>query len=179
MHPFQRFLGGLYYWTYKFAPPKVRNLLCWIVGYTNTISYITGVSGVDWSCAVLIMAAASIGSDGAFVPTVHQILYVRRFIARLYSLTYSSGVYCAVLMSHAFVASCATKVIARLQYIFIAINLASVRFSASLSVLMRIRLVLVMFIGLPASTPAEFKNNAKYAFGNFENCALRFRIFSC
>jgi hypothetical protein len=45
-----------------------------MVGYTNTVSYITGVAGVDWSGAVVIMAAASIGSDGAFIPTVHQTL---------------------------------------------------------------------------------------------------------
>ncbi|KAF7367000.1 putative amino-acid permease C11D3.08c [Mycena sanguinolenta] len=130
--------GGLYYWTYKFSSPRTRNLLCWIVGYTNTISYITGLAGSDWSCAVLIMAGATIGSNGAFVPTLHQTF----------------GVFCAVVISHAIVASCATKFIARIQYLFIAINLA---------------LVLVMIIGLPSATPAEFKNSAKYAFGNFVN----------
>ncbi|KAJ7438311.1 APC amino acid permease [Mycena galericulata] len=131
---------GLYYWTYKFVPPRSRNLLCWLVGYTNTISYITGVAGADWSCAILIMAAASISSDGAFIPTVHQTF----------------GVYCAVVALQALVASCATRVIARLQYVFIIINMVY-------------SLVLVMLIGLPISTPAELKNTAKYAFGNFEN----------
>ncbi|KAJ7703881.1 amino acid/polyamine transporter I [Mycena rosella] len=130
--------GGLYYWTFKFASPRSRNFLCWMVGYTNTISYITGVAGTDWSCAVLIMAAASIGSDGAFIPTVYQTF----------------GVYCAVIVSHALVASSATKVIARLQHVVIAINLG---------------LVLVMLIGLPASTPVELKNSGKYAFGSFAN----------
>ncbi|KAJ6543330.1 amino acid/polyamine transporter I [Mycena sp. CBHHK59/15] len=130
--------GGLYYWTYKFSSPRCRNLLSWMVGYTNTISYITGVAGVDWSCATLIMAGASLGSDGTFVPTVHQTF----------------GVYCAVLVCHAITAGCATKVLAKLQYTFITINVA---------------LVLVMLVGLPAATPAEFKNNARYAFGNFEN----------
>ncbi|KAJ7227655.1 APC amino acid permease [Mycena rebaudengoi] len=133
--------GGLYYWTYKFASPRFRNLLCWIVGYTNTITYISGVAGVDWAGAVLIMAAASISSDGAFIPTVYQTF----------------GVYCAVIISHAFVASCATKVIARLQYLFITINIA---------------LVLVMVIGLPIATPKALKNDAKYAFGSFSNLTL-------
>ncbi|KAJ6547798.1 hypothetical protein DFH09DRAFT_1087547 [Mycena vulgaris] len=41
-----------------------------MVGYIKTVSYITGVAGVDWSCAVLVMAVASIGSDGTFIPTV-------------------------------------------------------------------------------------------------------------
>ena len=31
-------------------------------------------------------------------------------------------------------------------------------------------LIAAVIIGLPAATPAEFKNTAKYAFGNFENC---------
>ncbi|KAJ7724805.1 amino acid permease-domain-containing protein [Mycena metata] len=121
--------GGLYYWTYKFASPRFRNVLCWMVGYTNTISYITGVAGVDWSCATLIMAGVTIGSDGRFIPTVHQTF----------------GVYCAVLASHGLVASCATKVIARLQYLFITINIA---------------LILVL---------RTSKNDAKYTFGNFTN----------
>ena len=30
--------------------------------------------------------------------------------------------------------------------------------------------MLAVIIGLPAATPTEFKNTAKYAFGNFENC---------
>lgn len=30
-------------------------------------------------------------------------------------------------------------------------------------------LVLMIVIGLPAATPEEFKNTAKYAFGAFEN----------
>ncbi|KAJ6484015.1 amino acid/polyamine transporter I [Mycena sanguinolenta] len=130
--------GGLYYWTYKYSSPRFRNLLSWMVGYINTISYITGVAGIDWSCATLIMAAASIGSDGSFVPTIHQTF----------------GVYCGVVVAHGFIASCATKVIARLQYTFIAINVA---------------LILVMIIALPAATAKDLKNTANYAFGNFEN----------
>ncbi|KAJ7743685.1 APC amino acid permease [Mycena maculata] len=133
--------GGLYYWTYKYSSPKYRNILCWMVGYTNTITYISGVAGVGWSCATALMAAASIGSDGSFIPTVHQ--------------TY--GVYIAVLVTFAFIASCATRVLARFQNTLIALNLA---------------LVLLMVIGLPAATPTELKNSAKYAFGNFDNATL-------
>ncbi|KAJ6626061.1 amino acid permease-domain-containing protein [Mycena sp. CBHHK59/15] len=65
-----------------------------------------------------------------------------------------SGVYLAVLAFHALTASCATKILARLQYSFIAINVA---------------LVLVMLVGLPAATLGDLKNSARYAFGNFEN----------
>ncbi|KAJ7696949.1 APC amino acid permease [Mycena rosella] len=117
--------GGLYYWTFKYSSPRYRNIL----------------SGVGWSCATAIMAAASIGSDGKFTPTVHQ--------------TYA--VYIAILLAFAFISSAATWVLARFQRVIIALNLA---------------LVLVMVIGLPSATPAEFKNSASYAFGNFENITL-------
>ncbi|KAJ7635704.1 amino acid/polyamine transporter I [Mycena polygramma] len=133
--------GGLYYWTHKYSSPRYRNLLCWTVGYTNTITYISGVAGVGWSSATAIMAAVSIGSDGNFVPTVYQ--------------TY--GVYVAILTAYGIFASCATRVLARLQNTFVALN---------------VLLVLVMFIALPAATPAELKNSAKYAFGSFENLTL-------
>lgn len=70
-------VGGLYYWTYKYSSPRFRNFLSWLVGYMNTISYITGVAGVDYACAVQIMAAVNIGTDLKFVPTVYEILYAR------------------------------------------------------------------------------------------------------
>ncbi|KAJ6536821.1 amino acid/polyamine transporter I [Mycena capillaripes] len=134
-------IGGVYYWTYKYSSPRYRNILCWMVGYTNTITYISGVAGVGWSSATTIMAAVSIGSDGSFVPTVYQ--------------TY--GIFIAILVTLAIFASCATRVLARFQHIFIALHII---------------LVLVMIVALPAATPAELKNSAKYAFGNFENLTL-------
>ncbi|KAJ7618134.1 amino acid/polyamine transporter I [Mycena polygramma] len=130
--------GGVYYWTYKYSSPRYRNILCWMVGYTNTITYISGVAGVGWSSATAIMAAVSIGSDRDFVPTVYE--------------TY--GVYLAILTVFGIFASCATRVLARLQSASIALN---------------ILLVLVMIVALPAATPTELKNSAKYAFGSFEN----------
>ncbi|KAJ6613810.1 amino acid/polyamine transporter I [Mycena sp. CBHHK59/15] len=130
--------GGLYYWTYKFSSPRFRNLLCWMVGYTNTLTYIAGMAGTGWACATVINAAASVGSDLAYTPTVHHTF----------------GVHCAVLFLLSVIASCATKIIARLQYTFIAINTA---------------LICVMLIGLPIATESELKNTAKYAFGSFEN----------
>lgn len=65
-------VGGIYYWTYKYSSPRYRNILCWIVGYINTITYISGVAGVAFASASAIMAAATIGSDGRFIPTIYQ-----------------------------------------------------------------------------------------------------------
>ncbi|KAJ7845755.1 APC amino acid permease [Mycena leptocephala] len=132
--------GGVYYWTYKFSSPRYRNLMCWMVGYLCTLTYIAAMAGAGWACATLINAAASVGSDLTFTPTTQQTF----------------GVHCAVLFSLAIIASCATKVIARLQYLFFAINAA---------------LVAVMVIALPVVTPKDLKNGARYAFGDFENCS--------
>ncbi|KAJ7635809.1 amino acid transporter [Mycena polygramma] len=122
--------------------PRYRNVLCWMVSYTNAITYISGV-GVGWSGATAIMAAGSIGSDGNFVPTdnAHNAHIQRRLFA--------------ILTAYGVSASCATRVLARLQSGAIALN---------------ILLVLVTIVALPAATPAELKNNAKYAFGSFGNC---------
>ncbi|KAJ6540973.1 amino acid transporter [Mycena vulgaris] len=110
--------GGVYYWTYKFSSPKYRNLLCWMVGYTSTITYesIAGVAGLNWSCATVIMAGAAIGTDGVFA-------FNSLFLQQNYSFF-------------------------NLKYR---------------------RLVLAIVIALPAATPAEFKNTAKYTFSAIEN----------
>ncbi|RDB25810.1 putative amino-acid permease C11D3.08c [Hypsizygus marmoreus] len=130
--------GGLYYWAFKFSSPKYRNLLAWVIGYINTIGYIGGTAGIDWGLALQIMAGASIGSNETFVPTNAQTF----------------GVYCAILVVHSIIASMATKVVARLQLPYIALN---------------ILLCLGVIIGLPAATPKEFRNTAKFAMGDFEN----------
>ncbi|KAF7344056.1 putative amino-acid permease C11D3.08c [Mycena venus] len=130
--------GGIYYWTYNYSSPRYRNILCWIVGYINTITYISGVAGSTFASASAIMAAATIGSDGRFIPTIYQ--------------TY--GVFIGILVTCAVFASCATRALARVQNCITALNII---------------LVLVILIGMPAATPAELKNTAKYVFGHFEN----------
>ncbi|THV05118.1 amino acid transporter [Dendrothele bispora CBS 962.96] len=130
--------GGLYFWTHRFASPRYRNYLSWLIGYVNTVGYTSGVAGVDYSCAVAILTAASISTDGTYVPTTGQIY----------------GVFCALLLSHAFMASLPTKTLARAQIISIILNVG----------------VFVAFIvAIPAATPRELKNDAKFVFGHFEN----------
>ncbi|KAJ7847536.1 amino acid/polyamine transporter I [Mycena leptocephala] len=134
--------GGLYYWTFAYSPPKWRKLLSWIVGYTNMICSITTVCSIDWGCATLLIflqitSAASIGSNFTYVPTVGH----------------NFGVYCVLVVYHAVVCSLTSKVIARLQKLYITLNLV---------------LVLVIIIGMPIATPKEFKNDARTAFGELE-----------
>ncbi|KAH8084912.1 APC amino acid permease [Cristinia sonorae] len=130
--------GGLYFWTHSLSSPRWRNLLAWIVGYANTIGSIASIASIDWGCAVQIMAAATIGSGQTFAPTNAQLF----------------GVYAAIVLSHAVICCLGTAVLARLQSIYVVLN---------------ILLCLAVIIALPAATPSEFKNTAKYAFGDFTN----------
>ncbi|KAF8507404.1 amino acid/polyamine transporter I [Gautieria morchelliformis] len=130
--------GGLYYWTFQFSSPKYRRLLSWLVGYVNTSAYAAGVASVDWGVATQIMAAVNIGTDGQFVATSAQVY----------------GVYCAILILHAITASLATKIVAKLQWFYIFLNIA---------------LCFIVIIVLPVATPKELHNSPSYAFGHFEN----------
>ncbi|KAL0952584.1 hypothetical protein HGRIS_006840 [Hohenbuehelia grisea] len=130
--------GGLYFWTFTLSSPRWRNLLCWIVGYSNTIGSIAAVASIDWGCAVQILAGVSIGTGESYSPThVHTFL-----------------VYVVVLFSHAIVCGLATPILARLQTVYVVLN---------------VLLCLAVIIALPAATPSEFKNTAKFALGEFTN----------
>jgi len=130
--------GGLYFWTHSLSSPRCRNFLAWLVGYANTIGSIASVASIDWGCAVQIMAAVSIGSGQTFTATSAQTF----------------GVYVGIILSHAVICCLGTAVLARLQTVYVALNLA---------------LCLAVIIGLPAATPKEFINSANYALGDFTN----------
>ncbi|KAK0209157.1 amino acid permease-domain-containing protein [Desarmillaria ectypa] len=131
--------GGLYCWTYTFSSPRWRNLLCWIVGYMNTIGSIAGVSSINWGCAVQVMAAVRIGSHNqSFEPTNAQLF----------------GVYVAISLTHVVGCCLGTTVLARLQSVYVALN---------------VLLCFGIIIALPIVTPAEFRNTAHFALGEFVN----------
>ncbi|KAJ3557761.1 hypothetical protein NM688_g1295 [Phlebia brevispora] len=101
--------GGLYFWTFKYASPKWRRLLCWIVGYSNTMGVAAGMASCIWACSVQLLAAVSIGTNLSFTPTNAQIY----------------GVYVALFIVTSTFASIATETIARLQsaYAFLQVSL--------------------------------------------------------
>ncbi|KAF8272727.1 amino acid/polyamine transporter I [Lactarius quietus] len=132
--------GGLYFWAHSFSSPTWRNLLAWIVGYANTIGSIASIASIDWGASIQIMAAVGIGSNGSFAATNSQIF----------------GVYVGIVLSHAIICCLGTNVLARLQNVYIALN---------------ILLCLAVIIALPIATPSELKNSPSYALGNFTNWA--------
>jgi len=130
--------GGLYYWTHSLSSPQCRNFLAWVVGYANTIGSITSVASIDWGCAVQVMAAASIGSGDNFAATSAQTF----------------GVYCAIVITHGIICCLGTRLLARMQTVFVILN---------------VLLCLAVIIALPAATPASLRNSASFALGNFTN----------
>ncbi|KAF7372816.1 APC amino acid permease [Mycena sanguinolenta] len=100
--------GGLYYWTYRYASPRCRNLLSWIVGYSNTIYLMAAVASVAWSIALQIAACVTIESNFTWAPTTAQLF----------------GISTAVLVTQALVACFATRIMARLQSFVVAVNFA-------------------------------------------------------
>lgn len=84
-----------------------------------------------------------------------------------------SGIYLAVLLTHGIVCCLATATLARLQTLYVTINVLCVSFRILKAVLMSTlcmtSLCLAVIIALPAATPKEYKNTASYAFGNFTN----------
>jgi amino acid transporter len=91
--------GGLYFWTYTMAPKRCRRLLCWLVGYANTLSTTSAVASIDWGLALQIMAAVTIATDGVFQPE-NWHLYL---------------CYAAILLTHAILTSFGTTLLARMQ----------------------------------------------------------------
>ncbi|CDR87321.1 related to UGA4-GABA permease-also involved in delta-aminolevulinate transport [Sporisorium scitamineum] len=91
--------AGLYFWTYSLSSENYRRFLSWTVGYANTLSTTSAVASIDWSVAIMILAAVSVGTDGRYVPTDAQ--------------TY--GVYLGVLLLHAMLTSIGTRALARCQ----------------------------------------------------------------
>ncbi|KAG1855183.1 amino acid permease-domain-containing protein [Suillus subalutaceus] len=135
--------GGLYYWTYSLASPRCRNFLSWIVGYSNTIASIAALASVDWACAIQITAAVSIASNQVYVDNQWRDL-ANVFI----------GIFAALVLSHAVLVSLGTQILARLQRLYILLNVC---------------LCFIVIIALPIATPSEFRNSASYALGDFTN----------
>lgn len=85
--------------------------------------------------------------------------------------------FATLLIFHATVSSVSTRIIARIQNLYIVANMLYVIWPFfNLGKMKFIRyfgsLILAIIILIPAATPKEFKNSAKFALGGFQNCAL-------
>ncbi|ODV59400.1 amino acid transporter [Ascoidea rubescens DSM 1968] len=86
--------GGLYYWTYHYAPQSVKIPLSFLVGNTNSIALTGALCSVDYGLANEILSVVVINSDGTFEITSAK--------------TY--GVYVACVISHIFITCLASNI---------------------------------------------------------------------
>ncbi|KAI0476035.1 amino acid transporter [Xylariaceae sp. FL0804] len=63
--------GGLYYAAAVLGGPKYGPFAAWVTGWSNWFTQVTGAPSVDYGCAAMILAAASIVHPG-YVPTNYQ-----------------------------------------------------------------------------------------------------------
>ncbi|ANB13611.1 Uga4p [Sugiyamaella lignohabitans] len=98
--------GGLYWWTYKFAPEVAKRPLCFLAGYANTLGLVGGLVSIDYGFASMVLSVPAI-ADPSFAPNKYQ--------------TY--GVFAACILSHIVIGSIATRVMSRLQTFCIVINM--------------------------------------------------------
>lgn len=133
--------GGLYYYTYYYAPPKAKNLLSFVVGNSNSLALIAALCSINYGLAGEILSIVVIASDGDFVITNGN--------------TY--GVYAACIFATGLVTSIATIAVSRLQNISIVSNLLLIAI-----------FFVALPVGVSRSDTIDF-NDAKYIFGDFKN----------
>ena len=61
--------GGLYYWTNYYAPPRVKTVLSYLIGNTNSIALVGSFCSVVYGFAIQVYAIVVIARDGDFEVT--------------------------------------------------------------------------------------------------------------
>jgi len=129
--------AGLYYFSAKLAPPQYAPLASWITGWANVTGQVALVCSIDYTCAQMITTAITVGSDGAVVLGS--------------GATY--GILIAILIFHGVVCSAATRILARLNLVYVVLNVGTT-----------IAAIIVLFI-----SPLGDTVSTKDAFTLYEN----------
>ncbi|KII85982.1 hypothetical protein PLICRDRAFT_115199 [Plicaturopsis crispa FD-325 SS-3] len=101
--------AGLYFYAAKLAPPRYSALASWITGWANITGQVTLVCSIDYTCAQLITTAIAVGTDGSIVLGA--------------GATY--GILVAILVSHGVLCSAGTRILARLNLLYVALNVGT------------------------------------------------------
>ncbi|GAA6034140.1 hypothetical protein JCM8097_000715 [Rhodosporidiobolus ruineniae] len=99
--------GGLYSASAYLVPKKYKARVGWTVGWLNLLGQIAGVASTEFGLAGMILAAATISTDGAYVPTAGHTV----------------AVYVFLLAGHGVLNSFGTKVLNQITKVFIFANL--------------------------------------------------------
>ncbi|KAL8292062.1 hypothetical protein RQP46_001528 [Phenoliferia psychrophenolica] len=102
--------GGLYSASAYLVPQRYKAFVGWTVGWLNLLGQVAGVASTDFGLAKMILAAATISTDGDYVAQNGHIV----------------GTFIAILCIHGLLNSCGTKLLAMVTQTFVFVNLGSV-----------------------------------------------------
>ncbi|KAK8241452.1 amino acid permease-domain-containing protein [Phyllosticta capitalensis] len=129
--------GGLYWWTHYFASPNTRNALSFLVGYSNTLGLVGGLCSIDYGFSLMLLSVVVIARDGEWEPS-RGVIY---------------AVFLGCVLCHGVLASTLSKVMGKLQTVFVAANFV---------------LIAATVIALPIGR-ADQRNDAAFIFGKTAN----------
>lgn len=98
--------GGLYWWTHFFASPKMRNVLCFLVGYSNTLGFVGGLCSIDYGGSLMFTSLIVIARDGNWAPS-NGVIY---------------AIFLGIVLLHGIFASSLAKIMGKLQTVFVTLN---------------------------------------------------------
>ncbi|KAK4556769.1 GABA-specific high-affinity permease [Recurvomyces mirabilis] len=129
--------GGLYWWTHYFASPKTRNALSFLVGYSNTLGLVGGLVSIDYGFSLMLLSVVVLANDGNYTPS-SGVIY---------------AVFLGCILCHGVLASTLSKVMGKLQTVFVALNFV---------------LIVATIIALPVGRASQ-RNSAHFIFAEVEN----------
>ncbi|KAK4946864.1 GABA-specific high-affinity permease [Elasticomyces elasticus] len=129
--------GGLYWWTHCFASPKTRNALSFLVGYSNTLGLVGGLCSIDYGFSLMFVSVIVIARDGNWTPSNGVIF----------------AVFLACVLCHGVLASTLSKVMGKLQTVFVVMNFV---------------LIFATIIALPIGRASQ-RNSKGFIFGETAN----------
>lgn len=98
--------GALYFWTFYFGPKNHRGLLCYVIGYLNTLGSVVGLMSISYSVALMISSVVGIATNGEWTASRPQVYLIAL----------------AVMVSHATVSSLPGKALAAMQTVYMVGN---------------------------------------------------------
>ncbi|KAK0343013.1 polyamine transporter tpo5 [Friedmanniomyces endolithicus] len=93
----------LYYTISRTAPKAWVPSVSWVTGWLNLLGQVAGVASSEWGAAALLLAAASMGTDFAYTPTVGQTVGVMAGLTVITGLVNSLSTYWMEKMTKSYV----------------------------------------------------------------------------
>lgn len=132
--------GGLYYWTYYYAPKGYKEIVSFVIGCSNSLALSAGVCSISYGFALEVLAAVVISRDGDFEVTTGK--------------TY--GIFAAVVVAQGVVTCLSSGLVARLQTLSIVSNVF-------------IMILLFIALPIGAKVNRGGFNNGEFIFGTYQN----------